>query len=125
MSKLFLSLAVLDIASHWCQMYSAASFNLHHKSDAGNEQSLFLVRWYYQTYAFFGYCCVSAEATYITLYCLAHVETTVLSNFGHTLLMICIPGCATKQIVNIFQLASSCTIVAAHDAKTITEKKKT
>ena len=123
-SKLFLSLAILDIASHWCQMYAAASFNLHHKSEEGNEKCFILVRWYYQIYAFFGYCCVSAEVTYITLYGLAHAKTPFLSSLSHVLLFICTPGCATKQVVNVFQLASSCKIVAEYDAETITKKKK-
>lgn len=121
---LFLSLAILDIASHWCQMYAAASFNLHHKSKEGNEKCFILVRWYYQIYAFFGYCCVSAEVTYITLFSLAHAESSFLSKLSHVVLLICIPGCATKQVVNVFQFASSCKIVAEHDAETITKNSK-
>ncbi len=116
-SKLFLSLAILDISSHWCQMYSTASLQIHHKSAEGNADRFFLVRWYYQCYPFFGYCCVSAEITYVTLYVLGHTDDELLVTIGSTLLKILVPGCATKQIVNVFQLCSSCYAVAEHDAK--------
>eukprot|EP00558_Chaetoceros_sp_UNC1202_P004649 CAMPEP_0197239118 /NCGR_PEP_ID=MMETSP1429-20130617/5632_1 /TAXON_ID=49237 /ORGANISM="Chaetoceros sp., Strain UNC1202" /LENGTH=236 /DNA_ID=CAMNT_0042698463 /DNA_START=49 /DNA_END=759 /DNA_ORIENTATION=+ len=120
---LFLLLAVLDISSHWCQMYSTASLQIHHKSDEGNVGRFFLVRWYYQCYPFFGYCCVSAEVTYITMYALLHLANgnggsmAMLKVAVEILWKICIPGCATKQIVNVFQLCSACRAVADHDAQ--------
>lgn len=48
-----LSLVLLDISSHWCQMYSTLLSPLsqhHHKSDEGNEGRHFLVRWFYKYY---------------------------------------------------------------------------
>jgi len=121
---LFLSLALLDISSHWCQMYSTAVLQSHHKSSEGNADRFFLVRWYYQSIAFFGYCCVGAELTYVMLYIIAHADgdddnynlklmRTLASNF----LYVCAPGCTVKQIVNIFQLTSACNCVANNDAK--------
>ncbi len=98
-------------------MYSTASLQIHHKSEEGNADRFFLVRWYYQIYPFFGYCCVSAEITYVTLYVLGHTDDELLVNIGSILLKILVPGCATKQIVNVFQLCSSCYAVADHDAK--------
>lgn len=114
---LFLSLAILDISSHWCQMYSTSSLQIHHKSAEGNANRFFLVRWYYQCYPFFGYCCVSAEITYVTLYILGHTHNESLIVVGGHLLKLLIPGCAVKQIVNVFQLCSACYAVADHDAK--------
>ncbi len=43
----FLALLLLDIASHWCQMYSSLSVGAHHKSEEGNAGKNFLVRWLY------------------------------------------------------------------------------
>ena len=123
--QLFLFLAILDISSHWCQMYSTAALNLHHKSKEGNQGRFFLVQWYYEIYLFFGYCCVAAEFSYVCLYVLAHADPnkdalsyTICDN----LLRICVPGLITKNIVNVFQLTSSCYAVAEHDAKLRNEK---
>eukprot|EP00562_Extubocellulus_spinifer_P015440 CAMPEP_0178569310 /NCGR_PEP_ID=MMETSP0697-20121206/16417_1 /TAXON_ID=265572 /ORGANISM="Extubocellulus spinifer, Strain CCMP396" /LENGTH=205 /DNA_ID=CAMNT_0020203555 /DNA_START=74 /DNA_END=688 /DNA_ORIENTATION=+ len=104
----FLLLMLLDISSHWCQMYSTASLQQHHKSDDGNTGRFFLVRWYYHYYYFFGYCCVGAEFTYVALYGLAHVaeNDTLLKALGDGMLMACAPACVVKQVVNVFQLTS-------------------
>mmetsp|Transcript_22847 Transcript_22847/g.21971 ORF Transcript_22847/g.21971 Transcript_22847/m.21971 type:complete len:237 (-) Transcript_22847:71-781(-) len=116
--KLLIStLGILDISSHWCQMYSTAALQLHHKSSEGNKGRFILVQWYYDVYLFFGYCCVAAEFTYICLYVLNHaVEDGILYKVCYNLLLVCIPGCATKNIVNLFQLSSACAVVAQHDA---------
>lgn len=114
---MFLLLAILDISSHWCQMYSTASLQIHHKSSEGNANRFFLVRWYYQCYPFFGYCCVSAEVTYITMFVLAHAEDGVLKDVVSILLKVCIPGNFMKQVVNVFQLCSACDAVAEYDAQ--------
>lgn len=114
-------LAILDISSHWCQMYAAASLQMHHKSAEGNANRFFLVRYYYECYPFFGYCCVSAEITYVVMYVLKHATIDAQGNiFIHvmkSILVICIPGCSIKQVVNIFQLLTSCNSVATSDAK--------
>jgi len=130
---LFLSLALLDIASHWCQMYSTAALQIHHKSNEGNANRFFLVRWYYQYLPFFGYCCVGAELTYIALYIQA--QTASGSGVGwlyrmvstvawYFIVFVSGPGCAIKQIVNVFQLCSACTAVAAYDAEQRNEAKR-
>lgn len=114
---IILLLGVLDISSHWCQMYSTASFQLHHKSNEGNKGRFILVQLYYDIYLFFGYCCVAAEFTYICLYVLNHAtEDDALYKICYTLLLICIPGCVIKNIVNVFQLSSACSAVARYDA---------
>ena len=119
-SQLFTMLIILDISSHWCQMYFTASFKQHHKSTEGNLNSFALVRWYYSYYYFFGYCCVGTEFTYVAIYILARLNAL---NQYETIrigceyfLMIAIPACITKQIVNVSQLCSACHAVAMHDA---------
>eukprot|EP00977_Amphora_coffeiformis_P011394 scaffold2760_cov167-Amphora_coffeaeformis.AAC.8 len=70
---LFLALVLLDISCHWCQMYASLSCGQHHKSEEGNKERNFLVRWFYKYYWFFGYLCVGAEFTYVLLFLLQHV----------------------------------------------------
>ncbi|KAL7521551.1 hypothetical protein ACHAWX_006229 [Stephanocyclus meneghinianus] len=123
---LFTLLIILDISSHWCQMYSTTSQNSHHKSAEGNQGRFFLVRWYYSSYPFFGYCCVGAEFTYVTIYILSglrrvHEEAggdmnAFVMTLGRCFLYIVVPACAVKQVVNVSQLCSACYAVAARDA---------
>ncbi|KAL3782699.1 hypothetical protein HJC23_012218 [Cyclotella cryptica] len=130
--RLFTLLIILDISSHWCQMYSTTSQNSHHKSAEGNRGRFFLVRWYYSSYPFFGYCCVGAEFTYVTIYILSSLHLydlsdaeddnsrggwySVVKTVGEYFLFVLVPACAVKQIVNVSQLCSSCYAVAERDA---------
>lgn len=120
--QLFIMLIILDISSHWCQMYSTISLQQHHKSADGNKGRFFLVRWYYLSYPFFGYCCVGAEFTYVALYILARVNVVgdgydIIKIYVEYFLMVSIPACTVKQVVNVSQLCSSCYAVAERDAK--------
>ena len=125
-----IALVILDISSHWCQMYSTTSQNSHHKSAEGNAGRFFLVRWYYSNYPFFGYCCVGAEFTYVTIYLLARISdasditpiSELIKTAGGWFLLVTIPACAVKQIVNLSQLCSSCYAVAQYDANAKNEK---
>ena len=103
-------------------MYSTTLLQQHYKSaDGNNDGRFFLVRWYYLSYPFFGYCCVGAEFTYVALYILARVNALggygTLKTLVEYFLVVSIPACAVKQVVNISQLCSSCYAVAEHDAK--------
>lgn len=129
-------LAILDIASHWCHMYSTLLLQAHHKSSEGNADRFFLVRWYYSHYWLFGYCCVATEFVYIFLYALPKITAVAISateeedyaeilrRIVSVLLNVCIPGAALKQIINVCQLCSSCFAVAEYDAKTRNAKYK-
>lgn len=115
---LFLLLVLLDVSSHWCQMYAslACSSGAHHKSEEGNKGRNFLVRWFYKYYFFFGYLCVGAEFTYILLFLQRHV-TSEWQMYVQGGLLVCVPGCAMKQAVNVAQLLSSAHAIAAYDAE--------
>jgi len=116
---IYLFLILLDISSHWCQMYSSASLNLHHKSTTANSNRFFLVSYYYKIYYFFGYCCVGTEVTYICLYLLPHFRIHKVESalyLCQIVLSLCIPACIIKQIVNVAQLSSACHAVASNDA---------
>jgi CDP-diacylglycerol--inositol 3-phosphatidyltransferase len=98
-------------------MYSTSALGVHHKSDEGNEGRNFLVRWFYKYYYFFGYCCVSAEFTYIIAYVIQFSEGLWCHLLLKVVLALCLPGCAMKQAVNVAQLQSACYAVAAFDAE--------
>lgn len=113
----FLALLLLDISSHWCQMYSSLAVGAHHKSEEGTAGKHFLVRWFYKYYWFFGYLCVGAEFTYILLYVRQHTEAdSVVSAILDIVLAVCLPGCLAKQAVNVMQLTSACRSIAQYDA---------
>lgn len=127
----FLFLLILDISSHWVQMYSTiaiGSIQQHHKSIDGNKDKNIIVQWYYKYYWFFGYLCVGAELTYVLLYAKLQFEYEqqqqqsisqfwlLVYRFSVALLIVCIPGMIAKQIVNVAQLLSSCYAIAKYDA---------
>lgn len=133
----FLWLMILDISSHWVQMFSSLSIGVHHKSKEGNLDKNILVRWFYEYYWFFGYLCCGAEFTYMCLYARLHLsndrENAIIEeaeDWGVPLLQkgidwflfVCLPGCIMKQLVNIAQLSSSCYAIAKHDAEKIRKK---
>lgn len=114
--QIFLALAVLDVASHWCQMYSSAG--QHHKSATNNQNRHFLVRWFYGYYWFFGYLCVGTELTYLFLYAWTLTESEdELRGILQIGLVVGIPACIAKQCVNCMQLVSSLQVIAARDAE--------
>ena len=101
-------------------MYSTCALGQHHKSDEGNKDRSFLVRWFYKYYFFFGYLCVGAEFTFILAFVMQYAEATYIPILKLILLMV-LPGCILKQFVNVAQLTSACYMVASRDA---TEKSK-
>eukprot|EP00537_Pseudo-nitzschia_pungens_P014737 CAMPEP_0172401486 /NCGR_PEP_ID=MMETSP1061-20121228/50434_1 /TAXON_ID=37318 /ORGANISM="Pseudo-nitzschia pungens, Strain cf. pungens" /LENGTH=220 /DNA_ID=CAMNT_0013135137 /DNA_START=84 /DNA_END=746 /DNA_ORIENTATION=- len=113
----FLSLCLLDISSHWCQMYSTSCSGMHHKSEDGNEGRHFLVRWFYKYYFFFGYLCVGAEFTYVLAYAIQFTGNHWIHPILKTAMWLVVPGCFLKQLVNVMQLASACYAVAEMDAE--------
>ena len=122
-----LMLMILDISSHWVQMHSSLAVGAHHKSAEGNKGKNFLVRWFYQYYAFFGYLCVGAEFTYMLMYVRLHLPLDAPKIFQDAtlfVLMACVPGCLAKQAVNVAQLSSSCYTIAAFDAENISRGNK-
>lgn len=115
-SRIYAFLLALDFTSHWFHMKSAGSG--HHKKV--DEDRNIILRLYYAIYVVFGYCCVSAEFTYIVLYAL-HYEPTLTLPFINisfqTILTYClIPGCVVKNIVNVAQLWDAMRTIATEDA---------
>ena len=137
-----LGLALLDIASHWFQMYaSLAVSTAHHKSEKGNEGRHFLVQWFYKYYWFFGYLCVGTEFSYILVYIQCQLDQTstnpltllgllplslfLVQRLVSIALSICLPACFLKQLVNVAQLCSACHAIAVYDAQLHNHQKRT
>lgn len=116
----FLLLLALDVTSHWMQMYSSFLLGLgSHKSVTSRDG--WLVRQYYGSRAFMGYCCVGAEVLYLALYwlhepALRHTSTVEVGvGVAEMILYLAIPGWAVKQVVNVVQLKSGADICVNYD----------
>ena len=100
-------LAALDYSSHWVQMYSAKG---HHKSS--NQDKNFIVRFFYDVYPFFGFCCVGTEVFYIAQ-AIRRFEPDW--NWLNNLVPILLVACICKNVVNVAQLLSGFESVAKRD----------
>ena len=126
-----IGLLMLDVFSHWFQMYATlAHGNMTHKDI---ESASFLVRFYYTHRLFMGFCCVCVEVFYLLLYLLSRdsmrqvgrgsmqlpigVQKYLESEwdvcrewacplFG-VLAGMAFPGFAFKQAINVVQLVNA------------------
>ncbi|KAK9839296.1 hypothetical protein WJX81_006390 [Elliptochloris bilobata] len=64
----FLALLMLDVFSHWFQMYATLVSGAATHKDVGSRSAL--VRCYYRRRLFMGFCCVCCEVLYLALYLL-------------------------------------------------------
>nr|GME17342.1 probable CDP-diacylglycerol--inositol 3-phosphatidyltransferase 2 [Ipomoea batatas] len=121
---LFLSLLALDIASHWLQMYSTFLVGKTSHKDV-KDSSNWLFKAYYGNRIFMGYCCVSCEVLYITLFLLPQNQTETLfdvllsaatkSWLYLALISLLILGWSIKQFVNVIQMKSAADICVLYD----------
>ena len=59
-------------------------------------------------------CCLQWDAVCDGIWCAAWQASAVA--------LLCLPGCVTKQIVNVFQLLSAAGIIVEHDRKQMKSK---
>lgn len=136
----FLSLLMLDIFSHWFQMYATLAMGSATHKDVHSRS--FIVRFYYKHRLFMGFCCVCVEALYLFAYLLGHEEfqkwgpvgapkavQQIFSAAGVSLLpggkvpflwILCalvIPGFVIKQAINVVQLRTAAAQLVAYDQK--------
>lgn len=143
---LFLSLIILDIFSHWLQMYSSlVAGDISHK--VTHNQS-WLVRYYYTHRIFMGFCCVCCEVLYLALYLLgwekfwdspaysAAFPTRLAVLTGHSrqdewpvvliVALASLPGFAIKQMINIAQIKAACSsLIILDQTKDAAKKNRT
>lgn len=112
----FAFLVVLDIVSHWLQMYATlSSGKTTHK---GSDNAL--LNFYYTfPYALLVFC-VGNEAFVICMYLIAYYE----SNFVNTIAMITLPIFIAKQFMNFVQLYDCAQALTIMDAEAANEKLK-
>lgn len=80
---LWLSILMLDIFSHWFQMYATlASGSATHKDI---HSSSFIVRYYYQHRMFMGFCCICVEVLLLSFYLLRWPQYRSASHGAATL----------------------------------------
>ena len=134
----FLALLMLDIFSHWFQMYATLAMGASTHKDT-NSRSM-IVRFYYKHRLFMGFCCVCVEQLYLFAYLLAHKEyqnwapvavpaplQQVLTSAGLTLLpggkiallyvlsAMSVPGFVIKQAINVVQLRTAAQQLVQYD----------
>lgn len=110
--SLFLCLMVLDVASHWCQMYASLLEGDSHKSAVKNP----ILRFYYSFPILF-LVCVFNEACLLGLYVLHF--TTGPEMFGVHIytagFYFCLPWMCFKQLTSVVQLVEASCKLAAYD----------
>ena len=142
---LCVALVLLDVGSHWLQMYSQllASKSSHKDVD---RSAFFLLRLYYTNRIFMGVCCVSAEVLYLCALAASDEKgvgavagvpalvailpasvgvpgTTLRATGLRTdaaavqIAILALPGWALKQIANVAQLKASGDALVRHDAR--------
>nr|XP_024369465.1 probable CDP-diacylglycerol--inositol 3-phosphatidyltransferase 2 isoform X3 [Physcomitrium patens] len=121
--------ALLVLLTHFYNTHLSSKAS--HK-DMGDSKST-LLRLYYQHRYFMGYCAIGAEIAYILLYMLAAdgnigspyevarhavAERTV---YG-IVLVIALPGCAIKQLVNLVQMKTAADVCVRYDTHRYSSK---
>lgn len=107
----FAFLIVLDIVSHWFQMYSKLALNKTTHKGSRNK----LLNFYYTfPYALLVFC-VGNEAFFVCLYLLSFKELLFMFNFINIILYISFPICMMKQFMNFVQLYDSCSEIMELD----------
>lgn len=139
---MLLPLLMLDIFSHWFQMYASLAMGAESHKDV--ESRSLMVRLYYRHRLFMGFCCICVEVLYLAAYLLAHEKThrwaplsvppilarsvrglpVLLAGMnledGIPLLAIiaalALPGFVIKQYVNVAQLVNAAERLAQLDS---------
>jgi len=114
----FIFVTVLDIASHWVQVYSNLSLGQSHKTvkESGN----WFLRLYYTSRPVLFTMCAGNELFFAMLYVM-HFTTgpIVFGAYGvvHVIAMVCFPISFTKNAINIIQLVGGFDALAELDVE--------
>ncbi|MEW5319095.1 MAG: hypothetical protein WDW38_010265 [Sanguina aurantia] len=144
-----IALFMLDIFSHWFQMYSTLLRGEVTHKDVGSRSRL--VRIYYTSRIFMGFCCVCCEVLYLAIYMSSWPELMKVTIPGllipvppavHQLIpglslflgleglplltllgVLMLPGFAVKQLCNWIQLKEAAYSLVDHDLPAVATKK--
>lgn len=111
------TLAFLDVASHFTRMYVMSQLQkLSHKDTA---DSIFtLLRHYYSNRIVMGALCVGQELSYILGYAyFFYSDVPTVGAALYALLVVMVPLCFLKQVVNVQQLLDAMYHLAVRDAE--------
>lgn len=131
-----MGLVLLDIASHWLQMYSQLLSAKQSHKDV-DSSAFFVLRLYYTNRIFMGICCVSAEVIYLCAHAASDsgtggvgaikgpipasalawtgLEPRVVDTAVAQIALLMFPGWCIKQVANIAQLWNSVQALVRHD----------
>lgn len=111
------TLAFLDVASHFTRMYVMSQLQkLSHKDTA---DSIFtLLRHYYSNRMVMGAFCIGQELSYILAYAYHfYSDVPTVGTVIYGLLIVMVPLCFLKQVVNVQQLVDAMYHLAVRDAE--------
>eukprot|EP00324_Dicrateria_rotunda_P001848 CAMPEP_0206163390 /NCGR_PEP_ID=MMETSP1474-20131121/11382_1 /ASSEMBLY_ACC=CAM_ASM_001110 /TAXON_ID=97495 /ORGANISM="Imantonia sp., Strain RCC918" /LENGTH=206 /DNA_ID=CAMNT_0053565879 /DNA_START=28 /DNA_END=648 /DNA_ORIENTATION=- len=102
----FTCLVMLDMFSHWYQMYATLKMGLGSHKDVTNP----ILRFYYWKPVLF-LSCAGTELWYMAMY-VSHFDPNPLVG---TALLVALPVCAFKQVANVVQLVVAANTIVEHD----------
>lgn len=118
----FILLISLDISSHYYLLYANQLVENDNHKDVESWSSNWLLNLYYNKKAFFDLLIVGNEIFYILLYINYYSQGIKLTYIGlnnlgiwQCILFLCVPLYLLKQLINIVQLQSAATKIAAID----------
>ena len=149
LQPVLLALLMLDIFSHWFQMYGTLIMGSSTHKDVNSRS--FIVRFYYKHRLFMGFCCICVEVLYLLLYLLAFPQFHALAPLsfprlvvsfmeqslgvgflpGGKVPLVCVlcvlalPGFVIKQAINVVQLRTAAEQLVAYDISATGRKKGT
>lgn len=114
--SLFGFLIMLDISSHYMQMYiSLKSGAASHKATSRDTHPF--MRLYYEKRSVLFAVCAGDQLFWISLYAVRMIpEGSPLFNLFRISMLVSLPICVLKQLINIIQLAQASAILAQLDA---------
>jgi len=118
---IFICVTVLDISSHWVQVYSNLSLGQSHKTvkETGN----FFLRLYYTSRPVLFTMCAGNELFFAMLYIMHFTTGPAVLGYGivYWIAVICFPISFVKNSINVIQLVGGFDVLAELD---VDERKK-
>ncbi|KAK8809623.1 hypothetical protein WA158_000566 [Blastocystis sp. Blastoise] len=125
---IFICLMILDIVSHWTQMFASSNCGMvSHK--AMTKKDNVLLRLYYNNRIVLFTVCFMNEAYFVCKYILATINHPTMAIFApydkyFTIFMqVCFPVFVFKQITSILAYIGACKRIVHHDQEQIKNKK--
>mmetsp|Transcript_38724 Transcript_38724/g.91384 ORF Transcript_38724/g.91384 Transcript_38724/m.91384 type:complete len:219 (+) Transcript_38724:99-755(+) len=124
----FYMLLALDLASHYCMVYSQLLSGTGNHKEV-NAKATWLLRIYYSNQAVLFSLCLFNESFFVFSYLLYHAKGGTpgaewTEQYALPLFFLCAPFMFLKQLCNVLQLLMACGNIVAYDVKTRAEAAK-